>query len=112
MKRLGLPATLWRMSGSSSVHPTKVAMAPALCRMIAPIPTPNKARRPRKTADSTRARRTPGSFRVAVGAAPESTAWPTKKDRKLRTSPKTSANGADDDRLGGEEHRTAGGRRQ
>ena len=32
----------WR-AGSCSVHPTKVAMAPALWRMIALCPTPNKA---------------------------------------------------------------------
>ena len=68
MNRLGFPATLCSRSGSSSVHPTKVAMAPAVWRMIAPSPMPNKASRARKAPDSTRARRTPGWPSVAVGA--------------------------------------------
>ena len=111
MNRLGFPATLWRTSGRSNVHPTKVAMAPALWRMIAPIPTPNKARSARKALDSTRARRTPGSPR-ARWAAPREDGLADEERKEAQRETETEGHRAQDDGLGSEEHRATRGRHE
>ena len=74
-----------------NVTPVKRAMAPAVWRMMAPRPSPSNAKSARNTPESTTARSTPGWFSAAVGAPPERTACPRKKEVKLSTSPITSA---------------------
>ena len=62
VKRPGLPKLVrdWSRMGSRKTTPTKAAMAPAVCRMITPSPSPNRPKRARKAPDNTSARRTPG----------------------------------------------------
>ena len=50
-KRPVLPGAVWSRSGSRKVNPTKAAMAPAVCRMIMPSPSPSRPSRARNAPD-------------------------------------------------------------
>src|SRR5580692_5444116 len=86
----GCPAMVWRRIGANRVTPAKVAIAPAVWRMISPSPSPRSANRLRNAPVRTTARSTPGCPRCAVGATPvDRMAWPKKKATKLMISPTT-----------------------
>ena len=57
-------------------------MAPAVCRMMAAIPSANSPSTVRKRPPPTTARSTSGCDSDAVGAEPDKSAWPRKNERE------------------------------
>ncbi len=76
-----VPGHVVEEDGSSSVIPTKTAMAPAVWRMTRRARARTMRRGPGRRPTERRARSTPGLARARPsGRRPTSTAWPTKND--------------------------------
>src|SRR3984885_5858643 len=81
-----------RFSGPpTQTSPTTTVIAAAVCRMIAPRPSPNRPIRLRLAPVSTIARRTPGWLRAGAVMPWRRVMQPEKKDRNAAASPVISA---------------------
>jgi hypothetical protein len=88
---LGGPGRKLDRIQTTNISPIPVAIAPAVCRRIAPIPNDSSPQTARNSPPPTTVRSTSGAPSVVLICWLDKMAWPAKKARKLVTSPTTSA---------------------